>query len=144
LIPTLRNVTSVVNDFAMTGPHKLDSISCSNASATWVTGRSKPMILWGACGSGTNAGISRAVHCPTQDLVLEAWIIGDNCSSQVMGDSLACLQNQLQALIVVFCEHLKRTKYFCHAQIKFSGFRISSKGTKTAVGSTMPYWDGAL
>ena len=94
----------------MVGPNQLDGFCCADASATGVAAGAKPVVLRGACRSGTESRVGCSINCRAQDTLLEDAVVGDDCCRQVMRHAFKDLEQEIYVLVSIFGHNLEWAK----------------------------------
>lgn len=110
---------NVGNNFSVVTPAICDSVCCSYACATWVSWRTKPMVLRSACGSCSKTVVSCTVDWAFQYLISEYWVIRHHSSGKVMRQVFQSFQKVINIFSSIFNYNLKWTEQLSCYKVSF-------------------------
>lgn len=87
-----------------------NSFFSSDSGTSRISSRSKPMILWGTCSSGSHAAISNSIDTLSQNFIKEQHIIWNDTCSQVMVHSVQTVNHCIDLVVIVRDNDLEGTK----------------------------------
>lgn len=106
-LPVLRQRSYVGDDFPRRSPNAQNRLWSADACSSWVSARSKEVVLGCASGSGSDSCVGHSVDCVSCDFVEEFNVVGHDCSRQMVLHSFQMLKNRLQFRVFVLCDDLE-------------------------------------
>ena len=110
--PSLRYWADIGDDLTMVGPSVLNSIVSANTGTSWVSWRTKPVVLWCSSSACSKSTILSTINCVAKNILWPLLVIWDDCSGEVIGDRLQHVKNRLQLCICVLSYNLELAKQF--------------------------------
>lgn len=117
-LPVGINWSVISHYFSVGGPHCQDGFFSADARPTWVSSRSKPVILRSSSSPSSVSNIRHSVSGLPQHLIQEQNIIGDHTSSQVMFHSVDTVNHSVNFPIFVGHNQLERAEQFLSASVE--------------------------